>query len=108
MIIEGINERQGSWYVTRFVLARKNRDRNDDVDLGRADWADWSSCGDLLLARAGKLHRVPRRAVRGPDPWAAARELIDLSSLSFEERAPPAEARRWTGSPPRGVSIPRR
>jgi hypothetical protein len=95
LFTDGVNERDGSWYVRRAELAA-GRDL-PGADLGRIDWVDWSAAGDLLLARAGKISRVRRAALDAPDPWSVARELVDLSSLVFEPREAPAEARRWTG-----------
>jgi hypothetical protein len=99
----GINERQGSWYVTHYDVL----DESDRVcrDLGRTEWADWSSAGDLLFAQHGKLHRivVGRRKRFALD--RAARTLIDLSRLTFETRAPVPEAKKWTGPRPRGVPL---
>jgi hypothetical protein len=92
---DGILERDGAWYIRRAELAA-GRDQ-PRADLGRVDWIDWSPAGNLLLARAGKIHRVPRASLDAPDLWAVAHELVDLSSLVFEPRAAPAEARRWTG-----------
>jgi hypothetical protein len=104
MYSEGVREKNGPWYVRRFELVGPE---GDAVALGRADWADWSSDGDLLLARAGKIHRLPRNATGADDPWSAARELVDLSSLSFEGRAAPPEAKAWNGPPPAGYPLPR-
>ena len=102
MCTDAIHEKNGPWYVRRFEIASPD---GDAVDLGRADWADWSSDGDLLLARAGKIHRLPRDATGADDPWSAARELVDLSSLSFEGREAPPEARTWNGPPPPGYPL---
>ena len=71
-------------------------------DLGRVDWADWDSSGDLLLARAGKLFRTPVGSDSNLDLYAVERELIDLSGLVFEAREPVPEAERWAGPPPHG------
>jgi hypothetical protein len=100
MYTDGVHERQGPWYVTRFGLGDLAAGR--EIALGRADWADWAPSGDLLLARAGKILRIriPRRSLTAADVWAAARELVDLSSLAFEPREAPPEARRWIGPPP--------
>jgi len=49
---------------------------------------------DVLLTRAGKVHRVVIGPKTGPaDPEA----LIDLAPLRFEPMAPPANATRWNG-----------
>ena len=98
----GIGERQGPWYVMDYDLldAKGTFDR----DLGRIDWADWDSTGDLLIAADGKLHRhamQPDGSFQG-EP----RVLVDLSDLRFEQRPPPTEATRWTGPSPRGVRLP--
>jgi hypothetical protein len=98
MCTDGIYERGGPWYVRRFELQGGPHDPL--VDLGRADWGDWDASGDLLLARDGKIHRVPRASVAVPNPWTKARVLIDLSPLTFEPRQAPPEATRWIGPPP--------
>lgn len=92
---DGVHERGGAWYVRRAELPASREGAS--VDLGRIDWVDWSREGDLLLAREGKIHRLPRASLDAPDPWTAARELVDLSGLTFETREAPAEALRWTG-----------
>jgi hypothetical protein len=98
MCTHGVHERGGPWYVRSFELEGGPHDPL--VDLGRADWADWDASGDLLLARDGKIHRVPRGSVAAPKPWTKARALIDLSPLTFEPREAPPEATRWLGPPP--------
>jgi hypothetical protein len=103
MRTHGIHELQGSWYVTSYELV--NRAGQVVRDLGRADWADWDSSGDLLLARAGKMFRTTVGSDGSLDLYAAERELIDLSGLVFEAREPVPEATRWAGPPPRGTRI---
>ena len=52
----------------------------------------------ICCSRARARSTCARRAaLDAPDPWTVARELVDLSSLIFEPREAPAEARRWTG-----------
>jgi hypothetical protein len=99
----GIGERQGPWYVTHYDLL-------DDAgaecrDLGRADWADWDSNGDLLFAQDGKLHRIVGGRGSSFDPGSRVRTLIDLSPLTFEAREPVPEAKSWSGPRPRGVRL---
>ena len=103
MRTHGIHERQGSWYVTSYELI----DRTGRVirDLGRADWADWDASGDLLVAAAGKVSRTSIGSGSKFDLYATARDLIDLSGLTFEPREPVLEAKQWAGPPPRGVQI---
>ena len=98
----GLGEREGSWYVMDYDLL--DADGEFDRDLGRIDWADWDSTGDLLIACDGRLQRL-RAASTGAfdgDP----RVLIDLSGLTFAQRPPPPEAMRWDGPRPRGIRLP--
>jgi hypothetical protein len=103
MSTHGIGEFQSSWYVTSYELV----DSKGRVvrDLGRADWADWDSSGDLLLARDGRLFRTTVAAEGNLNLYAAERELIDLSGLAFEEREPVPEAMQWAGPRPRGTRL---
>ena len=103
MRTHGIHELQGSWYVTSYELV--NRAGQVVRDLGRADWADWDSSGDLLLARAGRIYRTTVGSDNHLDLYAAERELIDLSDLVFEAREPVPEAERWAGPRPLGTRI---
>ena len=50
---EGINEKDGPWYVTSYRL--DGGAAGDGRDIGRADWADWASNGDLLFADEDNL-----------------------------------------------------
>ena len=98
----GLHERQGPWYVTEYAVV-------DDAgrvlrDLGRADWADWQSSGDLLFGRDGKIFRDAMGS-KGIDVNPTIRQLIDLSTLKFESREPVPLAMEWTGPRPRGVPI---
>jgi hypothetical protein len=97
MLISGIHERDGSWYV----LEHRVTDPTGHVaiDLGRSDWADWSRAGELLFARDGRLYRV---VVDRQSDLRAPEELIDLRDLKFESRSSPPEATVWKGRSPRG------
>lgn len=88
MSIEGIKERDGSWYVVTYRLL----DGETVVrDLGRADWADAAPNGDLLLAKDGRLQRLDTNT--GSDvAQADFREVADLRDHRFESRLAPAEA----------------
>jgi hypothetical protein len=70
------------------------------LDLGAADWADWCPSGDLLFARDGKIYRTAGHTLTRPDGDLSAKELVDLSTLKFEEREAPIEARQWEGALP--------
>ena len=97
MLVSGIQERDGSWYV----LEHRVLDAHGRValDLGRSDWADWSRSGELLFARQGRLYRM---VVDGKSEPGTPEELIDLRDLKFEPRAAPPEATVWNGCSPRG------
>lgn len=86
----------GPWYDERFaVLSREGATLRD---LGRCDWADWQSNGDLLIAREGRLNRLPatEAASASKNGLAGTRELIDLAPMQFEAREAPDWARVWT------------
>jgi hypothetical protein len=91
MSVEGLKEREGSWYIVSYRLV----DGEETVrDIGRADWADAAPDGGLLLARDGRLLRLD---VDLADDWATAefREVADLGDHRFEGRVAPAEALSW-------------
>ena len=100
---EGIKEVDGPWYLTSYRLD-EGRD-GDGRDIGRADWADWCPDGDLLFAKEGKLFRIAMTSRARFDVKAPARELVDLSPLTFVQRQAPVEAKAWIGRPPAGVSV---
>jgi hypothetical protein len=97
MLISGMHERDGSWYVLehRIVNARGRV----ALDLGRSDWADWSRSGELLYAREGRLYRI---VVGANCEIGVSEELIDLRDLKFETNLAPPEAMTWKGRSPRG------
>jgi hypothetical protein len=99
----GIGERQGSWYAMDYDVL--DAAGEFDRDLGRIDWADWDTTGDLLIASDGKLRRWSVQSTGGlaGDP----RVLIDLSGLTFERHPPPPEATRWNGPAPKGIRLAR-
>jgi hypothetical protein len=61
------------------------------------DWADWDRNGDLLIAEAGRVYRLPAKRVAKfhRDSWDDARLLADFSAQRFTEVAPPAWALKW-------------
>lgn len=94
MTIEGLRERDGSWYLTRFAIS----DGHGVVrDLGRADWADVAPDGDLLLAQDGRLLRFASSDLANNEPTV----IGDLNGHVFEEREAPPSLRSWPGE---GVS----
>jgi hypothetical protein len=100
---EGIKEMDGPWYSTSYRV--DEAPDGDGYDIGRADWADWCSNGDLLFAKEGKVFRLAMTSRTRFDVTAPARELMDLSSLTFVQREAPVEAKTWLGRPPSGVSL---
>ena len=100
---EGVHEKDGPWYVTSYRLAVDGG--GPGRDLGRTDWADWSSRGDLLFARDGKLFRLAMKSRTAFDVNASPRELIDLTPMSFEAHEAPPTARKWSGSAPSGRAV---
>jgi hypothetical protein len=97
MLVAGIHERDGSWYVLEHqILDAQGRVA---LDLGRSDWADWSRSGELFFAREGRLFRI---VVDGKSELGAPEELIDLRDLKFEASVAPPQATVWKGRSPRG------
>ena len=93
MMIKGVSEKGGAWYV---IEHRLMRDGEAVLDLGRSDWADWSHKGDLLYAKGGKLYRLkPDKKADTPYDPAKAQELADFTADRFEEIAPPHQALQW-------------
>jgi hypothetical protein len=78
MRMVGMIERNGPWYALEHRIV--DAAGMAVADLGRSDWADWSLSGEILLARLGKLYRVPvdhkRKAPSDPI------EVADLRSSS--------------------------
>ena len=71
----------------------------DGLREGGAHWVEFVSPrpgGDLLFGCDGAIYRLGDwRSVAPPERLAAARRLIDLTSLSFTRRPPPPEALEW-------------
>ncbi len=88
--ILGIKERDGPWWITEHSVYAKN----DVINLGRTDWADWSHSGDLLYAKDGKLFRVSCKGGQLSDV-NVAKEIADFRSSKFQSMEPSAEALRW-------------
>jgi hypothetical protein len=61
------------------------------------DWADWAANGDLLLANAGCVFRLPSKSANKTvlDPFEDCKMLIDLCDRKFEARESPGWARQW-------------
>lgn len=90
MAIEGIHERDGPWYLTRYAVLDGERVIRD---LGRADWADAAPDGDLLMAQDGRLLRF--RAASADWAMMEPRTVADLDDHVFEAREAPAHLRVW-------------
>jgi hypothetical protein len=90
--IDGLMEQDGPWYLLSYRLLR------DDAvirDLGKADWADRSPNGDLLLAQDGRLLRLA--SPMSSDGWATTNPVLvtDLAPHRFESRIAPPSATQW-------------
>lgn len=86
MIIRGIHERNGPWYLTEHAISSET--------LGRTEWADWDASGDLLFSQGSLLCRL--EFIRGRlAPLDKARVIRDFAGTAFEARESPPEARRW-------------
>lgn len=86
----GIGEKEGPWHVYEHRLLNEHGELA--VDFGRSDWADWSLSNELLLARDGRVYRMPFNSKREP---RGLEELMDLRGLRFEAVPPPPEAKTW-------------
>ena len=85
MAIVGMIERNGPWYLTEHsVIDAEGKVEN----LGRSEWADWSTDGDLLFSMGSALYRTRCETGR----LVALEEsslLADFSDLKFENREAP-------------------
>jgi hypothetical protein len=84
MIVRGIKERGGAWYIIDHVAG--------DRVIEKSDWADWLPNGDLAYAKNGALYRMSH-------PHGEPRQIIDLNDRTFEARESPPEARVWPNAP---------
>ncbi len=91
MILRGIGERSGPWYLLDYVLDESGHCR---LTLPRTDWADWDENGDLLFSDRGKLFRLAWSKARAGDR-EAARELADFGDLRFAAKEASKRARQW-------------
>ncbi|MBI5176178.1 MAG: hypothetical protein HY986_25060 [Candidatus Melainabacteria bacterium] len=85
MLIRSVAEQNEPWYIVEYRV--ENQDGEVLEDLGRLDWADWDSNGDLLFAKEGRIFRAK--------DIHSATELIDLTGNVFEEMAPAPWALKW-------------
>jgi hypothetical protein len=86
--------RQGKAYLEDFQVVARGK----ELRLFKLiDWADWDRNGDLLIADAGRVYRLPAKRVAKfhRDPWDDARLLADFSRQRFSEMAPPTWALKW-------------
>lgn len=68
---------------------------NQETRLGRLDWADWDSNGDLLFARDGRLYRIDPERKDGAVDVSEPQEVADLRGYIFENRLAPPSATQW-------------
>jgi hypothetical protein len=87
MIVSGIKEQNGPWYVTEHLVLDKRA--NTTISLGRTDWADWCRSGDLLFAGGGQILRAR------PGNLDAARVIADFSDSKFASVPPTKTAQTW-------------
>jgi len=91
MLIRGLHEKNGPWYVLEHTLARRD---GRVVTLGRTDWADFDHTGRLVFARDGRLYALSGAALARLEIDRAA-ELADFRDRRFVARASPKAAREW-------------
>lgn len=85
MSICGIAEPNNPWYIVEYQIEASSG--TILKELGRLDWADWDSNGDLLFAKQGKIFRSKN--------LIDSLELIDLRTNLYQEIAPEPWATRW-------------
>jgi hypothetical protein len=90
MIISGLHETDGAWYVVEHQLF--DQQTNETFSLGKTSWADWSMSGDLLFAKQGSLFRLNSNRI--PD-LGEVKQLADFSENRFEAKRAPKEAIGW-------------
>lgn len=80
----GLRERDNRWYVETLEIVGP---RDEELSLGRIDWADLDHNGDVLFSADGCLVRAKVRL--GTDGIEAKTKVVaDLNSMIFEEIAP--------------------
>ena len=92
-VTSGLHERDGSWYVTEHIIVDQRSDAT--ISLGRTDWADWCSNGELLFAKDGRIYRLGFGKGGRLIPVEDAKLLIDLNNRKFEAKEAPVEAKTW-------------
>jgi hypothetical protein len=89
--IAGLGERNGPWTLMEHAFLAEGEEVQN---IGRSDWADWASNGDLLFAQSGSLYHL--RARRGKlGAIEESEEIADFTGLKFENKAPSQEALEW-------------
>jgi hypothetical protein len=90
MEIQGIHERNRSWYVIEHAVMHGQK----LIDaLGRTDWAEWLPNGDLVFTRSGQLLRL-RFNGRELPMSECAEQIADFSAIRFEPKEAPKKAQR--------------
>jgi len=92
MLIHGVHQRDGAWYLIEHILIDKIT--GSSFSLGPTDWADWDRDGDLLFAKDGQLFRLSRVKDK-LEELNQSKLLIDLNDQKFANMPPSAEATRW-------------
>jgi hypothetical protein len=91
MLILGVMERNGPWYLIEHSIVRKS---GNIETIGRSEWADWSRGGDLLFSQSGCLYRL--RCIDGVLGAVESSEMLaDFSELEFQGVEAPKNARLW-------------
>ena len=92
-VTHGLHEHNGSWYVTGHIVVDNNT--KEEISLGKTDWADWCSKGELLFAKEGKILRLGFDKNSKLNLLKDAKLLIDLSDRRFEPKEAPPKAQSW-------------
>jgi hypothetical protein len=91
MLLCGIHEKDGPWYVKEHTIARSD---GRVVTLGVSDWADFDHGGRVVFARDGRLWALSGAALSNLEVDRAV-ELVDLRDREFEARPSPPHASSW-------------
>ncbi|MBX9939102.1 MAG: hypothetical protein K2Y32_07610 [Candidatus Obscuribacterales bacterium] len=85
MSICGIAEPNNPWYIVEYQV--EGSGGAVIKKLGRLDWADWDSNGDLLFAKTGRIFRSK--------DLIESTELVDLRTNLYQEIAAESWAKQW-------------
>lgn len=83
MKIVGQRERNGPWWLVEYDVHRQHTSQL--LQLGRTDWAQWDTNGDLLYSQEGRLFRHSASDLFDASPT----QLADFTTHRFRTLSPP-------------------